>query len=240
MSDIERHLTTIMSFHCRAAGSGAAYGPPAGAQDFADYRTEFGGDVPADLAQVYAVTSGGPLLDNELLGIAGVIRERRIWEQGAAEPDGPDDASPFAVVSLDPDAVSARYWKRGWVPFARDGGGNGYAVDLAPEPGGTVGQVINIGPDEDFRAVVALSVADCLARVAQLISAGRVTVSASGHTAVDGDKMLLTALLEDPLRAARIIELTGAPAEVIAELRAEDLPARFGDRDEPSGTGQYL
>lgn len=41
-------------------------------------------------------------------------------------------------------------------------------------------------------------------------------------------------------QAARIVELTDASAEVIRELRAGDLPANFGERDEPSTPGQYL
>ena len=195
MSDVDSHLAMIMAFHNRAIGSRATFEPPAGAQDFADYRAAFGEDVPAGLAQVYAVTGGGPLMDNDLLGVARVIQERRLWDEGIADSDGASDGE---ITSLDPDAVSARYWKRGWVPFARDGGGNGYAVDLAPEPGGVTGQVINIGPDEDFRAVVGVSVADFLARIAALISSGRVRIAASGDVEVDDNKMLLSALIEDP------------------------------------------
>ncbi|MBB5868488.1 cell wall assembly regulator SMI1/SpoVK/Ycf46/Vps4 family AAA+-type ATPase [Allocatelliglobosispora scoriae] len=187
-----------MAFHGRAAGSGATYGPPAGAQDFADYRAAFGEDVPAGLAQVYAVIGSGPVMDNDLFSIAHLIRERRLWDGIIADSDDPDDESHGVITSLDPDAVSARYWKLGWVPFTRDGGGNGYAVDLVPEPGGTVGQVINIGPDEQFRAVVAVSVADFFARVAELIGSGRVSISDSGDVEVDDNKMLLTALIEDP------------------------------------------
>jgi SpoVK/Ycf46/Vps4 family AAA+-type ATPase len=41
-------------------------------------------------------------------------------------------------------------------------------------------------------------------------------------------------------QAARIVELTDAPAEIIRELRTDDLPTEFGDRDEPSLPGQYL
>lgn len=40
-----------------------------------------------------------------------------------------------------------------WWPLAEDGGGNHLMVDTAPPPGGTPGQIIASGPDEDQRRV---------------------------------------------------------------------------------------
>jgi len=54
--------------------------------------------------------------------------------------------------------VKPIYTSADWIPFATDGGGNSLAVDLAPEPGGSAGQVIVIGSDEDARRVIAPSV----------------------------------------------------------------------------------
>lgn len=62
-----------------------------------------------------------------------------------------------AVSVRNGDGVLKRYTHAAWIPFAQDGGGNAYALDLAPAEGGTVGQVIVIGPDEDFRRVLAPS-----------------------------------------------------------------------------------
>ncbi len=50
------------------------------------------------------------------------------------------------------------------MPFSLDGGGNSYAIDLSPAPGGEYGQVILIGSDEDERRVLASSLAELLAR----------------------------------------------------------------------------
>jgi len=60
------------------------------------------------------------------------------------------------------DPVKKLYTCPDWLPFATDGGGNSLAVDLAPEPGGTVGQVIVIGSDEDLRRVIAPSILELL------------------------------------------------------------------------------
>lgn len=47
------------------------------------------------------------------------------------------------------------YTHAAWWPFAEDGGGNHLMVDLDPPAGGTLGQVIVAGPDEDERRVLA-------------------------------------------------------------------------------------
>jgi cell wall assembly regulator SMI1 len=86
-------------------------------------------------------------------------------------------------------------------PFTHDGGGNGLGLDLAPEPGGQVGQVINYGSDDDYRAVLAPSLTDLLGQVAQLIRAGRVTLDGYGWLSVagpDGPTSVFDALVPRP------------------------------------------
>jgi len=53
-----------------------------------------------------------------------------------------DSAEPH---ELDPDDRSVRYrwWHPGWIPFAKDGGGNLHCIDLAPERDGVRGQVFS-------------------------------------------------------------------------------------------------
>jgi cell wall assembly regulator SMI1 len=53
------------------------------------------------------------------------------------------------------DPVKKQYVSLKWIPIAKDGGGNSYAIDLDPAVNGKVGQVIVIGPDEDLRRVIA-------------------------------------------------------------------------------------
>ncbi|HZM78302.1 MAG TPA: SMI1/KNR4 family protein [Candidatus Limnocylindrales bacterium] len=196
MSEIERNLSILIDFYAQAGVPRARFAPPATAQDFAVYRDAFGEEVPAGLAEIYAVIGSGPLLNDDLLSIEQVVATRRMWDGIIAESDDPDSDYHESITSLDPDAVSALYWKSGWVQFAMDGGGNGFAVDLVPEPGGTVGQVINVGSDEDYRAVLAVSVADFLARIVRLTGSGRVSLSDDGYTRIDDDDTVLTALCE--------------------------------------------
>ena len=97
-----------------------------------------------------------------------------LW-QSVADDQGPDGMADMAepVTVDEPDKVKREYWIPGWLPFAKDGGGNAFAFDLAPEPGGTVGQIIIIGSDEDHRRVFAPSISDFLAQMAAAWTAGR-------------------------------------------------------------------
>lgn len=63
-------------------------------------------------------------------------------------------------------AIQKAYVHPGWIPMARDWGGNNIAVDLAPGPKGVWGQVILFGRDYDCKYVVAKSWSHFLATVA--------------------------------------------------------------------------
>lgn len=78
--------------------------------------------------------------------------------------------------SQPPGAIQKAYAHPGWIPLARDWGGNCIAVDLAPGPAGKWGQVIIFGRDYDCKYVVARSWAAFLASVADDFSNPNVTV----------------------------------------------------------------
>jgi cell wall assembly regulator SMI1 len=72
-----------------------------------------------------------------------------------------------------PNAVRKAYAHAGWIPLVRDWGGNNLAVDLAPGPTGTWGQIVLFGRDYDTKYVVARSWADLIATVANDLSSGK-------------------------------------------------------------------
>jgi hypothetical protein len=72
--------------------------------------------------------------------------------------------------------VQKAYAHPGWIPLARDWGGNNLAVDLAPGPTGKWGQVIIFGRDYDCKYVVARSWSAFLAMVADDLSSEKVFV----------------------------------------------------------------
>ena len=70
-------------------------------------------------------------------------------------------------------AVQKAYAHPAWIPLVRDWGGNNLAVDLAPGPRGTWGQVVMFGRDYDTKYVVARSWAHFLALVADDLGSGK-------------------------------------------------------------------
>ena len=78
--------------------------------------------------------------------------------------------------SQPPKAIQKAYAHPGWIPLARDWGGNNIAVDLAPGPAGKWGQIIIFGRDYDCKYVVARSWAAFLAMVADDIGSEKVFV----------------------------------------------------------------
>ena len=78
--------------------------------------------------------------------------------------------------SQPPRAIQKAYAHAGWIPLARDWGGNNIAVDLAPGPAGKWGQIIIFGRDYDCKYVIARSWSAFLATVADDMSSEKVIV----------------------------------------------------------------
>ncbi len=70
-------------------------------------------------------------------------------------------------------SIQRAYAHPAWIPLVRDWGGNNLAVDLAPGPAGTWGQIILFGRDYDTKYVVARSWAAFLAIVADDLNSGK-------------------------------------------------------------------
>jgi cell wall assembly regulator SMI1 len=96
----------------------------------------------------------GPVLfpAHEFLSLERAVRAWEGWRDVRAAY-GAEMDEPITVRGHDP--VARVYSHPGWWPLAEDGGGNNLMVDTAPEPGGSVGQIVVAGPDEDERRVLA-------------------------------------------------------------------------------------
>lgn len=159
--------------------------PPATPEAIADAESRIGFALPEDLRDLYLIADGQkdsfeirdpspgrlvmPLFGGyDFVPLDRALREYRTWmevyEEGGGAAAGPDSL----VTVREGDPVHPDYWRPGWFPFAVDGGGNAYAVDLSPPPGGRYGQIILIGPDEDERRVLAPSLSELLAEAATL------------------------------------------------------------------------
>jgi len=69
------------------------------------------------------------------------------------------------------------WWRRGWVPFTLNFGGDHYCLDLDAEGGGTPGQVIDFWHDEPTRNVLAASLADWFRALVVAMEEGRLELA---------------------------------------------------------------
>lgn len=148
--------------------------PPATEAEIAELERVVGKPLPEDLKALYRISNGQqksfghpkpkgrhvvPLFGQyDFLSTQDAIRAYNSWNVIYTQDADDFDENyngPITVRGKDP--VYREYWRPGWLPISVDGGGNSYAVDLSPAPGGTVGQIILLGPDEDQRRVLAPS-----------------------------------------------------------------------------------
>ena len=69
--------------------------------------------------------------------------------------------------------IAKVWWHSGWIPFASNGGGDHYCIDVAPSAAGNVGQVIVVWHDNPVRHLIADSFSDFLWRLAEALTSGR-------------------------------------------------------------------
>ncbi|HEV2818147.1 MAG TPA: SMI1/KNR4 family protein [Allosphingosinicella sp.] len=157
----------------------AQLNPPAGEARIAAAEAEIGFAFPGDLRALYRFADGQQAPEAvrgttaSLFGgyhfasLDQAMIEYRSWKS-VYDDAGADFAATYNwTTARAGDPVYADYWRPGWFPFATDSGGNAYAVDLSPPPGGAYGQIILIGRDEDERRVLAPSLTAFLARAAE-------------------------------------------------------------------------
>jgi cell wall assembly regulator SMI1 len=151
------------------AGNGAS--PSA----LAELEAAVGAKLPDDLRASYLLHNGQPqgapaLFPHEygdlgcgywLLSVEGILRDWGVWKDL-------NDGGEFSGLTAIPDeGVRSDWWHPGWLPIAADGGGDFLCVDLAPDAGGTMGQVIQMCHDDGKRPRLAASFAQVLAQLAE-------------------------------------------------------------------------
>lgn len=75
--------------------------------------------------------------------------------------------------SVPPESIRKAYAHPAWIPMVRDWGGNNLAVDLAPGPRGSWGQIILFGRDYDTKYVVSRSWGHFMATLADDLNSGK-------------------------------------------------------------------
>ena len=142
--------------------------------DIAAACAEIGHPLPAGVrAQLllYGATGDLRIFEYSVLPLHRVLDRWRMLNTLRAE--GAFDTAVPAEVPVGSDEVECVWWSPGWLPFAEDGGGNLYCVDLIPPPNGHRGQVIAWEVHGGPTMPMAPSLEDYLRRYRDKLTSGR-------------------------------------------------------------------
>ena len=169
----------------------ATLNPPVSGEEIRNWERGVGRSIPPELKALWTQSDGqrqddppqsgtypAALIDGFVLLSAKESRQEwEMWRDLSVQ-EGPEGMRSFAeAVIVDPNTpVRKQYWNTAWLPFARDGSGNGFALDFDPTAQGRPGQVIIYGPDEDYRYVVADGLGELLREMLERWRSGKVKV----------------------------------------------------------------
>ncbi len=132
-----------------------------------------GSSFPPDLRHLLAKHDGSDdvsvLPGWSLYSAHRIVREWMIWDDLRRKEFKPENlgCEPIGPVRGD------EWWRRDWIPFCGDGGGNHLCVDMDPAFGGTVGQVITMWHDDPRRELIAYSLTDFVELIASDFAQGK-------------------------------------------------------------------
>jgi cell wall assembly regulator SMI1 len=190
-----------------------AFNAPATDAQLDAFEHLVGAELPRSYRQLYRWHDGesadrwGHIYGLPLLPLKEAATQWQAWRNIVADIGG----NPYALrgASWPEGAVDPAYSNPGWIPLTHDGSGNHIGLDLAPWPGGRVGQVILFGRDEDVKAVLADSLGTFLRWIADLLEAGNFRLHAAADEVVLRPFRLNEPRVDDFHEGARII--LGAP-----------------------------
>jgi cell wall assembly regulator SMI1 len=135
---------------------------------FRDFEAEIGMELPASFRQLYRWRNGqdpaysASLWENWMFSpLEDVLHFKRLLD-GMIGSDFFEDPS---------------WWRRGWVPFLYNGGGDHLCLDLTAEGGGTAGQLITFWHDWDRRVARFASVESWLKALVESMENGTIELN---------------------------------------------------------------
>jgi cell wall assembly regulator SMI1 len=154
MDEIWDRIEAWLAQHAPAVLAGL--NGPATEQELDATERALGVKLPEDVRASYRRHNGQPDSKNSLLGgwdFMRLDRIRAIWKM-LTELFAQDQFKGFrndASASI----MSRDWWNPKWVPFAENGSGDHYCIDLAPGKRGKLGQVVLWYHDDGTRPILA-------------------------------------------------------------------------------------
>ncbi|MEZ6062138.1 MAG: SMI1/KNR4 family protein [Planctomycetaceae bacterium] len=157
---------------------------PASPEEIDAVAAQFGIEIPDDFRQLYELMNGTDP-NGESAGLFPSVDE---WDDMAFGPLALDqivydwqlqkelvECGDFA--DREPEScdsgIANEWWNVGWIPFASNGGGDYYCIDMAPTADGTKGQVITHSHESGEHKVLAPSLSAYLGELADGLEAGQ-------------------------------------------------------------------
>ncbi len=153
--DMWNEIKTILSRkECLAE---MALQPGASEKELVDLERHLGVALPELLKAMLRIHDGqtgfGLLFGVQMLSTQGI---RSTWDEWRSlEEDELNKEFEWNMASRPPGAVKPMYTNSRWIALSHDAGGNHMGLDFDPDHGGTVGQMIAFGGDEDTKILLA-------------------------------------------------------------------------------------
>ena len=131
------------------------------------FESQFGIKLPVAFRSIYRWRNGQrddcttSLEDNFMFSSLESIAENKETMDGMIESDFDDP----------------KWWRRSWVPFLDNGGGDHLCIDLSAEDGGTPGQILSFYHDWENRPIQFPSAEAWLANIVQSMEDGSLKIA---------------------------------------------------------------
>lgn len=149
--------------------------PGASDADIAALEAASGFAAPDDVKAFYRRHDGAEvlgLIDGfDLMSLDEIAEE---WPGLVKDYSSPDIVGGLEPPSWTPKGVKRAWWAEGWMPIAKNGGGDYFFIDLDPAPGGRVGQIVHFWHDVNEMPLLGRSFAGWFERYVERIHAGEV------------------------------------------------------------------
>lgn len=167
MGEIEKLTQSLVSwFQVHIPSIATDLNPGANDAAIASLEAKIGLPFPPELREFYQLHDGqkgeapGFFYGLEFSPLNQVASQWQTWAD--IVQDDPSMPGSIPSISHPAGAIQEVYVDLAWVPVAHDFSGNHIGIDLNPGPRGQKGQIINYGPDENDKYVLANSLSDFL------------------------------------------------------------------------------
>ena len=137
-----------------------AINPPATEEELRDLELKLDVRLPEDFKSFYKVHNGqetnspGIIPPGILLSIEEILHQHSIWKELT-------NSGTFYKILSDPEnGIKNDWYNLKWIPITHDGTGDHICIDMDPDKGGRIGQIIAFEHDNPVRIIVAPSFAE--------------------------------------------------------------------------------